>query len=355
MSVLGFAAVRGALLAGLDASFDAGHEVVLGAPSDGTAELAELAAGISAPARGQVRVAGADPRRDPATRRRIGALLADEPLPLGATVRLAVERALAPRRGGAPAAEQALAACGLAAWGPRRTDTLSPEERRAVALALALAVPSPALIVLVEPLANLEGVDTNAVRALLDARAEQGACVLSLTASPRDADALGGTLSLLERGRIVRRPTSALPRELSPGSPCELLVRSADARKLAALVIADARVNGVAWDELRAPNELRVRGADADALALAVMGAARDSGAALEALALVPPELELVRAATTGLAEAAREAAYRAYVEAARPRPAAAAPLYAAAPACEVATGRDEPAAQAAPTGAEEP
>lgn len=340
MSEVALEAVHGAALHGVQAVFAAGLQLIVGTPADGSPELVELLAGLHTPRRGSVRVDGGDPYRDPSTRRRIGALLAVEQLPAGRTVEQTVAHVLALRGDASGSPAHVLEGCGLSAWGSRRTDTLSPLERRALALAVALALPQPALLALFEPLAA--GVERARVLAAIAGHVELGACVVCVTGSARDAAEMSGSAWLLERGVFTRRPTAPLARELAPGVAPDLVVRTSDARRLAARVALDAAVSGVEWDDRAAPNELRVRGDDPDALALAVMRAAHDEGLHIEALAPTLPALELVRAASAGLMRGAYDAAYGAFAGSARPRPVARAPVF-GAPAAVQPEESDEP------------
>ncbi len=340
MSEIVLAAAHGRALHGLDAAFAPGLHLVVGAPADGSAELVELLAGVCAPRRGSVRVDGADVYRDPASRRRIGALLAVERLPGGDTVKRVVARVLALRGAAGGSATHVLEACGLAAWSSRRTGTLSPLERRAIALALALSVEDPRLLALFEPLAA--GVERARVLASIREHVTRGACVVCVTGSARDAAEMSGTVWLLERGTFTRRPQPPLARDLAPGIVPDLIVRTSDPRRLGARIAIDAAISGVDWDERVAPNELRVRGVDPDAVALAVMRAAHEGDIHIDAITQTLPALELVQAATAGLARGAYDAAYRAYVGAARPRPVTPAPVF-GAPAPAEPEGSEQP------------
>jgi ABC-2 type transport system ATP-binding protein len=322
VSSVALAGVFSPPLNGTSIELDAGLHVVLGTELDGTAELVALVAGVAAPRRGRVSVAGQDPRSTPALRRRIGALLATEELPPGTTVSAALGlslRARADRRG----ADELLASAGLPKWGPRRTDSLSTTDRRRIALALALSITDRAVLALHEPLVAAAS-ERARVREQIAERAAAGACVLATTASPRDADDLGGTLLLLERGRFVRRPGEPLATELSPGTPPVLRVRTADPRRLAAELAGDPALTRLEYSA-GPESELCVHGPDPDALALAVARAARRAQVPVLGIACVLPRLEIVRAASEGLTRAALESAQRAAYEAAqRPVPRAA-------------------------------
>jgi ABC-2 type transport system ATP-binding protein len=305
---LTFRQVSHRTLAGAEGSFERGLHVVLGALEDGTGAFAELAAGLERPRQGAVSIDGAEPHRSPATRKRVGVLLADEAPASHRTLSAQVAEVLAlrddPRVVANFLAEHGLGA--LAAASPRR---VPPATLRHVALVLALSVPSPLAVVLFEPLATGPLGSRERVRAELGTLAAAGVVVVALTASARDASDLGGTLTLLDRGRFVRRPAAALPTELTPAAALTLAVQSSDARALAARVATDPAVSGVEWRE---PSDMiTVHGGDASALALAVMRAASALPVEVSVIEPVLPALDEVRAASVGLWRGAYDAAYR--------------------------------------------
>ena len=301
-------------LNGAELQFGPGLHVVLGSEADGAAMLAPLAAGMIAPQRGTLRVAGLDPRRSPDIRRRIGALCAAEELYPARTVALAVGAGLDARNVRTDP-QSALGGLGLGAWAARALDSLSDDERRSVGLALALNVPDLELLVLHEPLSRLPGVDRNALGERLAAILAREACVVCTTASARDAVELGGSLVVLDRGRFVRRLAETLPDRLAPGSPSELVVRNSAPAQLAAELANESAVTGIEWDQQARPEELSARGAELGELALSVARAAERAKVPIEALVPRLPDLDVVRAASAGLTRAAWEQAERAAYE----------------------------------------
>jgi len=318
VSTLSLNGVFAGVLAGADATFEPGLNVVLGAPRDGTDTLARLFSGIERPRRGTALVAGTAPWTTPSTRARVGALLSDEPAADASSFHALVSRVQA-LRGDPGDARSLLAEHGLEGVAGSRPDRATPEVRRHVALALALSVREPLALVLHEPFA----VGPRAVRArtrtaLVEAAAA-GVAVLVLTASPRDASELGGRVVLLDGGRFVRRPGPVLATELAPGRGIVLRVRASTVRALVASLAQESAVASVEWDAQLAEDEVTVRGPDADAVALAVLRAVRATGAELRAIEPVLPALDVARVATQGLWRATYEAAYRAAQQQARP------------------------------------
>lgn len=294
-------------LTGATLSIPAGLTVVLGTPADGTADLPPLVGGVVAPRRGSVQVGGIDPARSPATRARLGLVLAEESAPQAGSVVDFVRQVLALRR----QVEDPLGILerhGLAALAAVSPAKLDRGLRRRLAWALALSIRDPLGLIVHEPL----GLGGEAICRELAERATAGVPVLALTSSPRDASALGGSVVLLDRGRFVRRPGAPLATELSPGGPVTLRVRSSGARDLVKALAHDPAVSSLDFDGERSADAICVRGPDADRLSLAVLRQARAVGARLVSIEAALPALEEVRAATEGLWRAAYDNAYRA-------------------------------------------
>ena len=307
MSVLALSRVFGSRLQGAEASFENGLHVVLGAPADGSAEIAELSAGVVRPKRGTCRIDGRDPWDNPSVRARIGVLLEEEPASSAKSIARAVSTCLSlrqdPREANALLAEH-----GLACWASVRPERAPASIRRHVALALALSLERPLALVLHEPLAVGPLADRDKTRSALVALAEAGSAVLVLTASPRDAAELGGRTVLLDRGRFVRRPGLPLGVELVPGGALALAIRTGEARRLAAALVDHGAVDSASWDA----DQILVRGKDPSALALAVTDCAVAAGIELGAIEPTLPDLNEARAATAGVWRAAYEAALEA-------------------------------------------
>ncbi|WP_437281472.1 ABC transporter ATP-binding protein [Sorangium sp. So ce375] len=303
-------------LSGLSVALGAGVHAVLGAPEDGTLALAEVLAGRAAPLAGRVLVAGRDPLRSAATRARIGVLAVTPELPEGASVASCMSVALRARGAPASGAAALLEPLGVAPLLARRRASLSFSEARAVELSLALAVPRPLLLCLVEPFAEVAVPSAEPVRERVRALAAAGACVVLLTSSTVDASALADRVHVLDRGVIVRTEPgagerlAASPGAASPGAgqlEVELHVlvheRAPDApgaRALAAALASAPAVRAGAWERgpAEAVSTLRIRAADREAAALAILDAAAREDVTLIAISSPAPSLRDVRAAT---------------------------------------------------------
>lgn len=217
-------------------------------------ELCALLVGARAPRRGRVRVFGRDPRRDPATRRRIVSVLGDEPPLIGRTVQEHLTRVLS-----LLGYELAGECRWVEAWGPRPAATLHGNERRLVAAAIALSAPEPGLAVFHEPERLGGPFESSYVLARLNAWREAGVLVVCSTTDARAAERLGArALSLSQRAR--------------PPEQAEYLVRSDAARRLAGRLADHPAVTGLRFDA-GLPRDLWVRGADVERLADAIQEA----------------------------------------------------------------------------------
>ncbi len=191
--------------------------VLLGANGSGKSTLLRVAAGIVAPLRGEVRVAGHDVAG--LDRRVLARLVAfvpqSESVALGFRVREVVAMGRAPHQDGwmrersedRVAIEEAIARCDLAGLAVRRVEELSAGEQRRVALARALAQ-RPRVLLLDEPAAFLDVRHRLDLHDLLgEVAAREGvACVVAM--HELDAAAhLGSQVLLLRGGRVVAAGT----------------------------------------------------------------------------------------------------------------------------------------------------
>lgn len=284
----------------------AGLHVFLGPPQAGGAELVEACAGLRKVRRGRLRVDGKNPHDTPQLRARIGSVLKEERWCDTGTVLQQASLALELRaeKGNA---DTLLDEAGLGSMKSRSAHSLTPSESRGLALTLALAIEAPLMICLYEPLAYVAEVKQSWVLDRLR-RLSATTCVLCTTTSARDAAFLSDHSFVLDRGRVVRRPGSHLG-DLVPGSVVTLGVHVATPRALSAALSADPRVEGVEWNG--ETGRIFVRGHDAEQVSLAVLDGIKKTKTQLYQLSPSYPSIQEIEAATTGLAKAAHEAAYR--------------------------------------------
>jgi len=299
-------------LKNLSASFGPGMHVLLGAEADGTADVIELCAGVRLPRRGRVALDGDAPAASPSARRQIASLLPSESWTQAGSISSWLEELS--RLRGSRALEAARRFCPELEAG-RSLASLSGVERRELALAAALAEPTPKLVALHEPLAAARGGAVARVLERLQALALE-VPVLVATRNVADARRCGGRLLVLERGVLVRGPSDAWPSAMTPGLRVELWVECDAPRRLLAQLATSPEVEQASFDG-RAGGRIELRGTDLERLALAVTRAALAAGVELRQLRAASPDLDTVHGASAGLAHAA----YRAAQDGRRPAP----------------------------------
>jgi iron complex transport system ATP-binding protein len=210
---VGFRYGRTAALDDVSFAARAGEFVgLLGPNGAGKSTLIRLVAGLVAPERGSVRLAGLDPAAAP--RRavaRVCALVPQEPrVAWPFTVREAVMMGRAPRQGLLAVASRldhgavqgALEACDLVHLAARRLDALSGGERRRVFFARALAQ-EPRVLLLDEPTAFLDLGHQVAAMEMARVAARGGLCVVAVLHDLNLAADACDRLVVLSRGRVV--------------------------------------------------------------------------------------------------------------------------------------------------------
>lgn len=267
----------------LSLPFDAGLWVLLGDSLSSLARLFEIAAGVRRARQGHALLDGHDVFESASARRKIASLLPVEAL-LPAS-RVSESLALAAQlRGVTLDSTELLARCGLSRFANSPPEALGPVERRAVALASALALETTDALLLHDPFSLHALVPKELVIARCHELSPR-ACVLVTTTRLEDALALGGATCRLERGRLL--PHVGLAANKAHGSG--LVVRTTEAPRLARLLAEHATVR-VLFDEQHSPRELRIFGGDLSALARTLCEVARAEQIVLEALMpLVPP------------------------------------------------------------------
>jgi ABC-2 type transport system ATP-binding protein len=292
-------------LGSFTAQWGSGVHAVVGAPQDGGPLLLALAAG-DAPARaGRVQVLGGAPA-DRRVRTQVAFVPLEPPLPDGLRVREVLALAAAVR--GEPPRDplDRLAVLGLGPLAPRMVRSLSADEARAVALAEAVTSSRVRVLLVDEPLVQMDPRAVARVPELLRDRAREGCAVLVATASLRDAGELADDHLLLRGGALAGRADSLT--QLSTFVPDGVRVRVVT-NDVQALLAAAAREEAVVAVS-RHDGAIVARGEDAMALAAAVGRAIVASGVGVTEMCIEPPPLEPARAAAAGMAAAAYDAAY---------------------------------------------
>ena len=203
----------------VSAQVDAGELVVVVGPNGaGKTTLLRAIAGLVEPRAGTIRVLGRDPLRAP--RRDIARDLAYLPQHYELAFPFAVEEVVLLGRharqtglglAGADdlaAAQQAMAACGVAHLASRRFDELSGGEARRVIVAQALCQGARCLL-LDEPTAGLDPAHARAIFALIRAQCDAGAAAIAVTHDLDLALRHGGSMWLVADGAIAARGAPA--------------------------------------------------------------------------------------------------------------------------------------------------
>ena len=272
---------------------------VIGAPKDGTTLLLDVIDGSTRPSAGRVAVFGALPG---AARPRLARVSLAAPLPDGLRVDeicgLASDLRGEPRR---PAGDR-LAVLGIGNLAPRRVGTLTLEERRAVALAIAISSSAEVLLV-EEPLVAMDAVAASFVVDAIRARASTS-CIVVTTASPRDATRLADRLGVLTVGVYTPLPPELAHTTLGlEGSASTRIVVSPAAGRAgaAALVSALGGSDAVARVETAAyaggAVAVLVTGRELERLSTAVTHAIASTGVDVELVEPNTLSLDAIRAA----------------------------------------------------------
>jgi ABC-2 type transport system ATP-binding protein len=268
-----------------DVSWRLGGGVVglLGPNGAGKSTLMKLMAGLLAPSRGTLTVLGGAPFADLGVRRQIGYApehdhTYDELTALELVTALArlagVPRAAAPR-----AAEDALAAVGMADARHRRVRGFSKGMRQRTKLATAIAH-APALLLLDEP---LTGVDPIARADLIDrirGLAAAGTTVVVSSHVLYEIEALTDEIVVIYRGQVLAEGNVYEIRKLIDRHPHRIRVGCDQPRAIAAALAADDAVSRLSFERGAVVIETTAPDRCYDALATL----ATDGGVAITAL-----------------------------------------------------------------------
>lgn len=281
-----------------------GLHALVGTPADGGPLLLAVIAARERLRAGTVRVLGGAPG-GARVRPQIALVALTAALPAAMRVHEVLALAAALRGEPARPAGERLAILGIEALAPRIARSLAPEEARAVAMAEAVTSTRVRVLLLDEPLVQIDPRASARLPEVLRANARRGVSILFATASVRDAGELADDHVLLQSGVVVGRAASL--DALSGFAPraARMRVLASDPPALVAALAREADVESVA----RRDGLVVARGRDATALAKAVARAVLASGAEVTEVRLEPPSLDEVRAAAAGVAQGTFEAA----------------------------------------------
>lgn len=203
------------ILNGLDLRVEASEiYALLGANGAGKTTTLSLFLGFVQPARGRVRVNGADPVADPTSARRQLAYIPENVAlyeHLSARENVSYLLDLAGQPANAQAIDEALASAGLdAAAHGRRVAGFSKGMRQKVSIALALAREVPALL-LDEPTSGLDPLATAEFNGLLGLLRAQGVAILMVTHDLLSAADVADRIGFIDGGRLVEEVAASGP------------------------------------------------------------------------------------------------------------------------------------------------
>ncbi len=242
---------------------------LLGPSGCGKSTLLRMIAGLERPDTGRVYMAGQDVTMSPPERRNLSMVFQD--YALFPHLNVADNVAYGPRMRGVSrqtaraTALEALARVGLEDLEGRRIHELSGGQQQRVALARALA-PSPALLLLDEPLSNLdEQLRTSLRQDLGRLFAETQAGVLLVTHDQREALSLAGRVALMRAGMVMQtgKTSEVFSRPVNAWAAAFLGERNLFVQPGGVLMVPERAIalgKGEAWTVLeRVPSEDGVR------------------------------------------------------------------------------------------------
>lgn len=276
-----------------DVSFEVGPGVtgLLGPNGAGKSTILHMAAGFLRPSAGDVRILGEPAWRNPGIYRRLGLVPEREAVYGFLTGREFVELAARLHRlpDPAAAAERAIALVDMDAAAGRPCGTYSKGMKQRIKIAAAL-VHDPQVLILDEP---FNGADPRQRLHLMDLfrrMAAEGRAILYSSHILEEVERLADTVLVIVAGRLAASGDYRQIRALMTDRPHAFTVRSSDDRALAARLLAEPAIRGVAFDDGR----LEVRSDGLLAAARALPAAARAAGVTLYEVRPTDESLESV-------------------------------------------------------------
>ena len=298
-AVLDVAGVRKAYgdvvaLDGVDVTIARGQILgLLGANGAGKTTLVSIVAGLRAPDAGTVHVGGIDVQSDPIAARR---LIGIAPQEIGVYLQLTVRQNLRffgrlmglrgrdlERR-----IDEIGTALSLDRLFDRRAFDLSGGEKRRLHTAAAM-LHRPPLLLLDEPTAGIDVETRQALLALIKRLACEGVGICYTTHYLHEVEALGASVAILERGRVIARGDLADLIRRSGGAVVEVRVAGEVPAPVAALGTIDGD-----------PSLLRIQADDPTAAVQRALGSVADAGETVTSIEIVEPSLESVYLSVTG-------------------------------------------------------
>ncbi len=277
-------------LSELSCSFGPGVTGLLGPNGAGKTTLMRALTGLLGVNQGSVRVEGLDPRRDRAVHGRMSLVPEDEAVPAALTARQFVRYVADLNRiGDRTAPDEALRTVAMLDVADRRVDTFSKGMRQRTKVAAAL-VTDPHVLVLDEPLNGADPVQRLSLIELFKHLGAQGRTVIVSSHVLNEVERLAERVMVLVHGRLAAAGGHHAIRDAMNDRPRHVLIRSDDARRLAATLITLQSVEGVTFDSAR--DGLVVQTLHARELATALPRLARDASARLLEVRALDDSLE---------------------------------------------------------------
>ena len=261
-------------LSELSCSFGPGVTGLLGPNGAGKTTLMRGITGLLPVNQGTVRVLDADPRADRSVHARVALVPEDEAVPRGLTPRqLCRYIADLHRIPDREAVERAIDAVDLQSAADRRMDGFSKGMRQRSKVAAAL-VKDPTVLVLDEPLNGADPVQRLKLISLFEDLGRQGRTVIVSSHVLHEVEALATRVIVIVRGRLAAAGGHRAIREAMDDVPRQVLVRTGEARRLAASLVGMDAVGAVSVNG----EDLVISTTTARDLAVALPRTARDLG-----------------------------------------------------------------------------
>jgi len=281
----------------LTLAWGAGVHSIVGTAADGGPLLLAVVAGRERVRSGALRVLGGAPG-DASVRPQVALVPRAPPLPEAMRVHEVLDLAATLRGEPSRPAAERLGALGIESLASRAVRTLSHEEAHAVALAEALTSARVRVLLVEEPLVEVDPRAAAPVAHLLRARAADGCAVLVATASVRDAGELADDHTLMQMGTVAGQAASLTALGAFTAAGARLRILASDPLALVAAIAREPDVEAVA----RREGLVVARGKDATTLARAVGRAVIASGVDLIEMRPDSPTLDEARSAVAGRA-----------------------------------------------------
>jgi ABC-2 type transport system ATP-binding protein len=274
----------------LSCSFGPGVTGLLGPNGAGKTTLMRALTGLLRPNEGTIRVLGADPHTERSVQAAISLVPEDEAVPPALTARQLVRYSAALHRiRDRSLPDQCLTTVGLLEVADRRVGGFSKGMRQRAKVAAAL-VTGPRVLVLDEPLNGADPVQRVALIELFQALGRQGRTVIVSSHVLHEVERLAARQIVMIRGRLAAAGDHRAIRDALADRPRSVMVRTPEARRLAAGLVAHDVVRAVNVDGAN----LVVSSERAGELAEVLPRTAREVGARLHEVRPMDDSLESV-------------------------------------------------------------